>query len=366
MDTFTQICAFIIGALIAFNTVLSAVRTFVVPRGEQTLITRGVFLIVRAIFGVLNWRRESYESRDRLMAYYAPISLISLLPAWLFLVGIGFALMFWAVGAPTWYDAFIESGSSLLTLGYVPPQGLTQTILAYIEAMTGLILLSVLIAYLPTMYAAFSKRESAVTLLEVRAGVPPSAIEMIERHHRIHGLNRLSEVWQTWEVWFAEIEESHTSLPALNFFRSPVPNRSWVTSAGAVLDAAAFTRSTLDVPADPRADLCIRAGFLALRRIADFYNFAYDASPKPTDPISITRAEFDAACERLARQGVALKGDLDQAWRDFSGWRVNYDAVLLALCDLMMAPPAPWSSDRAQGRARAVIIEKRKQRMGKA
>ncbi len=366
MDTLLRIGAFIFGASIATGTVLSAIRTFVVPRGEQTMITRVVFLIVRLIFGVLNLKRESYQERDRLMAYYAPISLVSLLPVWLFFVGMGFALMFWAVGTPTFYDAFIESGSSLLTLGYVPPQGLAQTILAYIEAMTGLILLSVLIAYLPTMYAAFSKRESAVTLLEVRAGAPPSAIEMIERHQRIHGLNRLSEVWQNWEVWFAEIEESHTSLPALNFFRSPVPNRSWVTSAGAVLDAAAFTRSTLDVPTDPRADLCIRAGFLALRRIADFYNFAYNPSPKPTDPISITRAEYDAACERLAKQNVPLKNDRDQAWRDFAGWRVNYDAVLLALCDLTMAPPAPWSSDRAQGRARQSIIEKRRLAMERA
>jgi hypothetical protein len=70
----------------------------------------------------------------------------------------------------------------------------------------------------------------------------------------------------------------------------------------------------------------------------------------PQDPISISRSEFDAVYDRLAAKGVPLKPDRDQAWLDFAGWRVNYDPVLLALADLTMAPPAPWSSDRSQGR----------------
>jgi hypothetical protein len=346
------IIAFIFGAWIVTATVLSAVRTFVVPRAEQTMLSRLVFVIVRGLMKIPLAFRASYEERDHIMAYYAPISLLALLPMWLTLVTLGFAGMFWSVGAPSGYDAFIESGSSLFTLGFFAPQGFPQSVLSFAEAMTGMILVAILIAYLPTMYAAFSKREAQVTLLEVRAGMPPSAVNMIERYNRIHGLNRLNEVWRNWEVWFAELEESHASLPALIFFRSPQANRHWVTAAGAVLDAASFTRSTLDIPADPQADLCIRAGFLALRRISDYFHFPYDSNPKPTDPISITRAEFDAACDELVRQGVPLKSDREQAWRDFAGWRVNYDAVLLALCDLTMSPRAPWSSDRSAGRGR--------------
>jgi hypothetical protein len=183
--------------------------------------------------------------------------------------------------------------------------------------------------------------------LEVRAGSPPSAIEMILRYHRIHGLDRLNVLWVQWEQWFADIEESHTSLAALVFFRSPQPDHSWVTAAGAVLDAAALLRSTIDVPRDAQADLCLRAGYLALRRIADFFQIPYNANPRPTDPISLNRAEFEAAYDELARNGVPLIADRDQAWRDFSGWRVNYDAVLLLLAALTMAPYAPWSSDRS-------------------
>jgi len=131
------------------------------------------------------------------------------------------------------------------------------------------------------------------------------------------------------------------------FFRSPRADRSWVTAAGAVLDAAALTLSVVDTPSDPRAQLCIRAGFLALRSIADFFRFPYPPDPHyPAQPISVSRAEFDAACAELAAQGVPLKADREQAWRDFAGWRVNYDLVLLALARLTMAPPSPWTGER--------------------
>src|SRR5207248_2958410 len=124
--------------------------------------------------------------------------------------------------------------------------------------------------------------------------------------------------WETWEAWFVDIDESHTSLAALPFFRSPQPHRSWVTAAGAILDTGALVASTIDVPRDAQVDLCIRAGFLALRHIADFFSIPYDPDPQPGDPISIKREEFDAACDQLAGIGVALKPDREQAWRDFA------------------------------------------------
>ena len=207
-------------------------------------------------------------------------------------------------------------------------------------------MVALLIAYLPTMYAAFSRREAAVTLLEVRAGNPPSAAEMIQRYHRIHGLDALSEQWRAWEVWFADIEESHTSLPALVFFRSPQSNHSWITAAGTILDTAALTLAAIEVPYDPQAALCLRAGFLALRRISDFFGVVYPSDPAPTDPISIQRHEFDEVIASLAQKKVPIKADLEQAWKDFNGWRVNYDTVLISLATLTLAPQAPWSSDR--------------------
>ena len=347
-----QILVFLLGALLVIDAVLSAARTIVVPRGEQVFSTRAVFIAVRRLFNLWLARAKSYGERDRIMGYYAPMSLLALPPTWLAMVFIGYMGMFWANGVPSLEGAFQMSGSSLFTLGYAQPNNLAQHALAFTEAAIGLALLALFISYLPTMYSAFQRREALVTLLEVRAGSPPSAVEMIERYHRIHGLGRLTEMWRRWEEWFADIEESHTSLAALIYFRSPQSGRSWVTAAGAVLDGASLAASTLDIPRDAQADLCIRAGFLALRAIADLMHFEYDRNPKPSDPISITRAEYDAVYDRLASKGISLKQDREQAWRDFSGWRVNYDAVLLALADVTMAPYAPWSSDRSKGKAR--------------
>src|SRR5258708_39527866 len=135
------------------------------------------------------------------------------------------------------------SGSSVLTLGFALVDNFPTTVLAFSEATIGLILIALLIAYLPTIDSAFSRREAAVTMLEVRAGSPPSAVEMIIRYTRLKRLEQLGELWKAWEVWFVDLEESHTSLSALSFFRSPQPHRSWVTAAGAVLDGAALARS---------------------------------------------------------------------------------------------------------------------------
>ena len=346
--TIIRILFFLLGFGLVAETLFSATRTFVLPRSANDPLTRVVFVTIWRVFRLrLRWVRD-YAELDRIVALYAPISLLSLPSVWLALVLVGYVGMFWASGVPTWREAFLLSGSSLLTLGFASAGTLTQTTLVYSEAVVGLTLVALLIAYLPTMYSAFSRRELAVNLLEVRAGSPPSAVELILRFHRLKRFDHLHEFWETWEIWFADVEESHTSLAALVFFRSPRPAHSWVTASGAVLDSAALAASTLDLPRDAQMDLCLRAGYLALRHIADFFRIPYNRDPHyPADPISLTREEFDAACDRMAQSGVLLKPDRDQCWRDFAGWRVNYDAVLLALCGLTLAPYAPWSSDRA-------------------
>ena len=254
---------------------------------------------------------KSGVARERTWALYAPISSLFLPIVWLTLVLFGFMGMFWAIGVRPWGAAFLLSGSSLLTLGFAPVNTLGQTILAFLDATIGLILIALLIAYLPTMYAAFSKRETPVVMLEVYADSPPSPINLLARVNRIRGLEYLRELWPMWESWFSVIDESHTTFGPLSFFRSPRPEHSWVTAAGAVLDAASLAISTLDIPYYPHAPLCIRAGYLALQRIADFFGFEFDPFPKSDDPISITQEEFEEACKSLEMQGVSLKSDRD-------------------------------------------------------
>lgn len=155
----------------------------------------------------------------------------------------------------------------------------------------GLILLALLITYLPSMYAAFSRREALVAMNAIQAGSPPSAVELLERFHSLADLDELAaEVWVPWTSWFVDVEETHTSLAALAFFRSPQPERSWVTAAGVVLDAASLTASVLDLPRSPRAELCIRSGYRSLRAVADFYGIRHDPDPSPDDPSPSTAA----------------------------------------------------------------------------
>ncbi len=342
-----RILAILLGTLLVIVTLFSAIRTLVLPRAIKDRITNLTFAAVRLLLSLALRFSDDYRYRDRLMAYYAPIALLTLLPVWLFLVTLGYTGIFWGLGVEGWYEAFLLSGSSLLTLGFAKAGDVIQLSLVYSEATIGLLLIALLIAYLPSMYSAFQRRESAVSLLEVRAGDPPSAVEMLLRFNRIRGLNQLHETWQSWENWFIDLQESHTSLSMLVFFRSPQPEHSWVTASGTILDAAALTLSTLDIPHDFQADLCLRSGYLALRHIADFFKVPYNTNPHAGDPISITRAEFDQAYDQLAAQDLPVKINRDQAWRDYAGWRVNYDQVLLALAELTMAPQAPWSSDRS-------------------
>lgn len=335
------------GVFLVAYTLLSATRTFVLPRSAAEPLTGFVFLSMRKLFDAVLKHLPTYEQRDGFMALYAPLCLLLLVPAWLFLITLGYAAIFWSIGVAPFARAYLLSGSSILTLGFATADTLPQTIVAFTEATIGLILVAMLISYLPTMYAAFSRRETAVSLLEVRAGSPPTAPELV---WRIQGLNPRQEdqqaFWESWEHWFAEIDESHTSLAALVFFRSPRASQSWVLAAGAVLDAAALMQSVIDRPFTPYPTLVIRAGNLALRHIADFFRVSYNPDPHfPQDPISVSRAEFDEAWDRLAGQGIPLKADRELAWRNFAGWRVNYDSVLLALARLTMSPEADWIAD---------------------
>lgn len=349
MDVPLRVVVFLFGLGVVLGTLSSALSTFVVPRSVRSRLNKILFSLLRRILEVLMRFARTFEQRDAIFAYYAPVGLVLLVPTWYALMTAGYAAMYWALGVGDVYEVVHLSGSSLLTLGFAVPDRFLVNLLVFSEATLGLILVALLIAYLPTMYSAFSRREEFVNLLEVRAGMPPSSVEMLLRFNRIHGLERLAEYWSSWEVWFADLEESHTTLPALVFFRSPRGSQSWITAAGTVLDSAALTLSAVDVTYTPSAALCIRAGFLSLRRISDYFDIPYPPDPHfPEVPISISRSEFEAVLDQLEEAGLPLKADREQAWQDFAGWRVNYDHALRGLCALVMAPPAFWSSDRTQ------------------
>jgi len=340
----------LVGTVIVVWTILSITRMLILPRSDNVPMTRFVFKwVYRAFYwSYLNWV-NTYQARDRLLSFWAPITLLILPMLWLFLIMVGHTFVYLAVSETlNLREALVLSGSSLMTLGFKFTDEIPVIIIAFGEAAMGMMFIALLIGYLPTMYSAFSQRERAITRLEYYAGNPLSAIEMIRRLEfvgKLYSEEQLADFWEEWEGWFAQLEESHTTLAPMNFFRSPKPGRSWLTASGTVLDCAALIASSVNVTMPRSAGVMIRSGFTALRAIADFFRMPYDPDPNPTDPISISRAEFDAAYDELLVMGIDLKPDRDQCWRDFTGWRVNYDAVIRRLAAVTYAPYCRWVSD---------------------
>ncbi len=337
------------GVTVVAAVLSSAIRTVVVPRGENAMLSRLVFTLTRDLFRLFAKDSYSYARRDRVMARYAPTALMLLPVVWAVGVILGFTPIYWGLGDLGWRDSLLLSGSSLTTLGFRSAPDAPAAIAAILEALLGLGLVALLISFLPAIYSHFSRRETTVSKLFIRAfnekgGADP--VSLLVRSHTIGGLRRLDDVWVEWDNWFVELSESHRSFPALNFFRSPDADRSWITGAGLVLDLGALYLTVVDVERNPHAALMIRSGFLSLRSLCDYFGIPYDPDPAPTDPISVARSEFDEAFDTLAQSGLPVVEDRERAWLAFQGWRVNYDGPLTHLAQFTMAPYQPWVSDR--------------------
>jgi hypothetical protein len=353
--TLGRVAVALAATAVAVLAVRSALRTIVVPRGVPDRFTRIVFRVLDAPIAWHAGRASSARQLDRRTAGLAVGLLLALLVTWLAAVGLAGAGMQWALGGGSAGRAFGASASALTTLG-VSSAGGGASAAAYVEAVLGVGLVALIIGYLPSLYAAFSRREALVSKLAMRTGLPPSGVAILSRLWRPAGPQTvLNETWQAWEDWFVDLSESHTSFPVLAFFRSPQTAKSWITAAGAILDAAALALAAVEGDWGPETAMCLHAGIVSLRHIADFHGIPYQADAAAT--IAVTEHEVTAACQELEAAGVTLVSDLDAAYDRFRASRAAYDHILLALCAYVYAPPAPWSSDKAvAARPRPPII----------
>ena len=330
------------GVMLVITTLSAAIRSFILPRNEVVRMNVWVFLAIRTVFDAAARLANSYERRDRIMAHYAPVGLVALPVVWEALVGAGYTCLYWALGEGSWQHCYEFSGSSLLTLGTTTTNHLLSSALSYSEATLGLLLLTLLISYLPTIYQAFSRREATVALLELRAGTPPTAACLLGWLNHDGSVQNDEQQWAEWERWFVEIEESHTSLPILSFFRSPQPGRSWVTAGGLILDTAALLFAAVDGPQPRQAQLTFKAGSLALNRVYRFFDTKASSEPADLLPTSESadpgRADFDEACRVLADKGLKLYEDRAAAWQQYRELRSRYAPALAFLRRLLMAP----------------------------
>ena len=330
------------GMMLVVTTLSAAIRSFVLPRNEVVRMNVWVFMSIRSVFDVAAKMANSYEQRDRIMAHYAPVALVALPVVWEALMSLGYMGMYWALGAGSWARCYELSGSSLLTLGTTTTHKVYIEALTYSEATLGLLLLTLLISYLPTIYQSFSRREATVAQLELRAGTPPTAASLLGWLNHDGSVQNDDQQWAEWERWFVEIEESHTSLPILSFFRSPQPGRSWVTSGGLILDTAALLFAAVDGPQPRQAQITFKAGCLALNRVYRFFDIKTSATPVDSLPESEKsdpgRLEFDQACQLLADKGLKICEDRSAAWQRYGELRSRYAKAVQFLSRLLMAP----------------------------
>lgn len=336
----------VLGVVVVVGTLSSVFTTLVVPRASSSRVLRGISRgLARAVRRAVR-PLDAYETKDRVMSLVGPFAMVFLFVIWLVALVAGFGLMAWWDTDATLQHAMVVSGSSVFTLGFATLAGHAAEAVELAAGGTGLLVIALEIAYLPTLYAAFSARETEVTLLGTRAGVPAWGPEILARHHWFRTTAELPDLYRAWERWAAAVAESHTNYPSLMWFRSPVPWRSWLTGLTAMLDAAALHDAVNPGSAPRQARNCLQMGMNTLRALAGVLHIEYDRDPLPTTPIRLTYEEYTVGIRRLQQVDFPFERTPEEAWRHFSGWRVNYEPIVDALTALVVPPPAPWFAHR--------------------
>ncbi len=338
----------VLGILVVLGTLTSVFTTLVVPRASSSRMLRAVLRPVLGVVKPLLRRLPTYAAKDRVMAVVGPLAMVLLFVSWLILLVVGFGLITWWGAGGSLATALEVSGSSVFTLGVVSFRSGGNETIEFVTAGCGLLVIALVIAYLPTLYGAFSAREAEVTLLATRGGVPAWGPEVLARHHWLNLTDELPDLYRTWERWAAAVSESHTNYPSLMWFRSPVRWRSWLTAITAILDAAALQNALTPGAAPSQSRTCLQMGVDCLRSLAGVLRVPFDPDPLPEGPLRLTYEEYLEGIGRLEELGFPFERRPEEAWRHFVGWRVNYEPIVDQLTARVMPPPAPWFAARPE------------------
>src|SRR5579864_2398683 len=306
--------AFLAGVAIFLIVVWDAFEAIILPRR----VTRK-FRLTR-LFYRTTWRTwrfatnllSSRKTREALLGFFGPISLLLLIGVWAVGLVLGFGLMQFGAGSAVsvtgaqpgfWMDLYL-SGTTFFTLGLgdVVPRSVLAHVLVVAEAGFGFGFLAAIIGYLPFIYSSFSQREINISLLDSRAGTPPTAGELLRRHSYQGGQVALREVLKDWELWCAELMESHLSYPVLAYFRSQHDNQSWIASLTAILDTCALVKVGIEGACERQADLTFA---IARHAVVDLSQ-VFGTPPRPLPHERLTSADLRAIRDTLGQHGLKL------------------------------------------------------------
>ena len=348
-----RVIAAVVGGLLVIVAARSVIGTIIVPRPTGSWLIRSVDKAVDATYQIATKPiKENYRTRDRILASEAAVILLVQLIAWLGLFFIGFALLLWPFVHGGITSAFTIVGPAVWFIGNSTTSGIGQRAIEDCAGLTGLVVVTLQIAYLPTLYSAFNRRETDIALLNARAGVPSWGPELLARTHYALGsgsstIDTLPDLFAQWERFAADVAESHTTYLPLVRFRSPRPLSSWLIALLAVLDAAAlFLALSPKIAPEVPARLCLRSGFICLTEIARAMGLKVPEAPDPDEGISLPYEEFLDAVARMEKVDFPIERPAEQAWPEFVGWRVNYEQAAYAIAYAIGAVPALWSGPR--------------------
>jgi hypothetical protein len=345
------------GLLLVLTGWQSVIGTLIVPRPLASWLTRMADRVVLSVYHVVTARVTEYKRRDRILATQAAAILLTQLVGWLAIFVAGYTLVLWPCNGASITSALTDAGSSIFTLGFSEPRGAAPAALVFLAAATGMVVVALQVGYLPTLYAAFNRRETEVALLISRAGAPSWGPELLARTfyalgRGVSSIDTLPELYRTWERWAADVAESHTTYLPLVRFRSPQSFSSWVISLLAVMDSAALMLVLAPEQAPVvAARLCLRGGFSCLGRVARAMGLDVPEEADPEAGITLTYEEFLEAISRMEEVGFPITREAADAWPDFVGWRVNYESAAYQIAAAIDAVPARWSGPRRHGEA---------------
>ena len=401
-DILSRTGASIFGLFLLVATTLSLLRTVVVPRSLRSVIADSVSRIVIGIAFALARARRTYERRDSVLAWAGPLIIVAQLVTWLLLYLVAYGFLIYGVSGMNLGNSFRESGSSLFTLGFASVNTENQTIIDFLAAATGPIVIALMIGFLPTIYSVYIEREAHVTASGSYAGEPAWGPELLSRLCLADNLDGVTALFTQWTAISAHLRMTHVTYPVLIWVRSGRARRHYVVSLLAMLDAAALLVSLKPSLRKSGAYALLAQGGQAMqvleissiqrhrwRRMLPFSG-RVDSSPPDLKqlerglpgwnrriiaaqiasdmdaiqgmeadavaalaqgeqhPIQLTRSEFDHAVSMLTTAGFPLDDgvDLDHAWDHFRVARSRYEFAAYALCRRLYAPRAPWTGDR--------------------
>ena len=347
----------IAGLLLVGLALWDVFQTIVVPRPTPGWLRIGRY--------VVRWTWRPYRNivvrfktglqRDAILGLYAPGAAIMLLVVWLMTIVVGYGLILFALRADlqpvpqTIGDAVYFAASSILTIGFgdiVATSGVARTVVV-IGAATGLGIVALVITFLFSLFGSYQRREVLVVTLAARAKAPPSAMMLLITYARLGLVDELPSLFREWEVWTAEVLDTHVSYPLLGYFRSSHDNVSWISSLGAVLDAASLVMTTIKGLPTGHAKITHRVGTHLVEDIANILGLKGEGS-------AVDRDEFAVVYTKLSKVGYELEPE-DDAWHAFERERASYAGRLLALADYWATPAPVWVSRPSMGESLAHI-----------